>query len=69
MTELPEKESPWLKTSELASRYEVKPHTIRLWAGNGKQRREGFPRPRYKSKELVFMKQDILDWENGKQFE
>ncbi|OBU13353.1 hypothetical protein AYY18_00980 [Morganella psychrotolerans] len=69
MTELLEKESPWFKTSELASRYEVKPHTIRLWAGNGKQRREGFPRPRYKSKELVFMRQDILDWENGKQFE
>lgn len=69
MTELLEKESPWFKTSDLASRYEVKPHTIRLWAGNGKQRREGFPRPRYKSTELVFMKQDILDWENGKQFE
>ena len=64
-----EAESPWFKTSDLASRYEVKPHTIRLWAGNGKQRREGFPRPRYKSTELVFMKQDILDWENGKQFE
>lgn len=68
MNDTSKQESPWFKTSDLAERYEVKPHTIRVWAGNGKQRREGFPKPRYKSRELRFLKQDIFDWENGKQF-
>ncbi|CBJ81586.1 hypothetical protein XBJ2_1300032 [Xenorhabdus bovienii str. Jollieti] len=40
-----EAESPYIKTQELAARCSVKPHTIRLWCGNGKQRRESFPKP------------------------
>ncbi|PHM52023.1 hypothetical protein Xhom_03778 [Xenorhabdus hominickii] len=61
-------QSPYIKTDELAGRYGVKPHTIRLWCGNGKQKREGFPKPRFKSDQLNFLRQDIFDWENGKQF-
>lgn len=68
MSDTSKQESPWFKTSDLAERYGVKPHTIRVWAGNGKQRREGFPKPKFKSKELIFLKQDIFDWENGKRF-
>ncbi len=62
-------ESPFVKTSELAKRYKVSTQTIRLWAGNGYQRREGFPRPRFRSDELNFARQDILDWEMGKRFD
>ncbi|HGJ5865145.1 hypothetical protein [Arsenophonus nasoniae] len=62
-------ESPFVKTSELAKRYKVTIHTIRQWAGNGKQRRDGFPRPRFRSNELNFARQDILDWEMGKRFD
>ncbi|QBY42130.1 hypothetical protein QE197_02405 [Arsenophonus nasoniae] len=62
-------ESPFVKTSELAKRYGVSTHTIRLWAGNGYQRREGFPRPRFRSDELNFARQDIMDWEMGKRFD
>ncbi|WP_063655411.1 hypothetical protein [Candidatus Arsenophonus triatominarum] len=62
-------ESPFVKTSELAKRYKVTMHTIRLWAGTGKQRREGFPRPKFRSDELNFDWQDIMDWENGKRFD
>ncbi|HGJ5876571.1 MAG TPA: hypothetical protein ACHBX0_09505 [Arsenophonus sp.] len=62
-------ESPYDKTSELAKKYKVTSHTIRQWAGNRKQRREGFPHPKFKSDELNFAWQDILDWENGKQFD
>ncbi|PHM68860.1 hypothetical protein Xkoz_03628 [Xenorhabdus kozodoii] len=61
-------EYPYFKTNELAARYGVKPHTIRLWCGNGKQRRTGFPKPKFKSDQLNFLRQDILDWEDGKQF-
>ncbi|EQB98791.1 hypothetical protein B738_22350 [Photorhabdus temperata subsp. temperata M1021] len=61
-------QSPYVKTKELAERYGVKPHTIRLWVSNGKQKREGFPKPKFKSDQLNFLWQDILDWENGKQF-
>jgi hypothetical protein len=61
-------EYPYFKTKELADRYKVTPHTIRLWCGNGKQRREGFPKPKFKSDQLNFLRQDIFDWENGKRF-
>ncbi|PHM45612.1 hypothetical protein Xmir_04246 [Xenorhabdus miraniensis] len=61
-------ESPYIKTKELAGRYGVTPHTIRLWCGNGKQKRQGFPKPRFLSDQLNFLWQDILDWEAGKQF-
>ncbi|MDX7991384.1 hypothetical protein FE393_08570 [Xenorhabdus sp. psl] len=61
-------ESPYIKTQELAGRYGVKPHTIRLWCGNGKQRREGFPKPKFLSDQLNFLRQDIFDWEAGKRF-
>lgn len=66
MSEIQEKkpESPYVKTNELAIRYGVKPHTIRLWAGNGKQKREGFPKPRFKSNQLNFLWKDILNWES-----
>ncbi|MFS1538443.1 MAG: hypothetical protein ACL7BU_06980 [Candidatus Phlomobacter fragariae] len=69
MKKNPMNESPFVKTSELAKRYKVKTHTIRLWAGNGKQRWEGFTCPKFKSNELNFAWLDILDWENGKRFE
>ncbi len=61
-------QSPYFKTKELADRYGVKPHTIRLWCSNGKQKREGFPKPKFKSDQLNFLRQDIFDWEGGKQF-
>lgn len=61
-------EHPYFKTSELATRYGVKPHTIRLWCGNGKQKREGFPKPRFKSDQLNFLRQDIFDWKTGNNF-
>lgn len=62
------KENVYIKTNELASRYGVSPHAIRLWAGNGKQKREGFPKPRFRADQLSWLMQDIVDWENGKQF-
>ncbi|MFS1538202.1 MAG: hypothetical protein ACL7BU_05315 [Candidatus Phlomobacter fragariae] len=61
-----ENKSPFVKKSELAKRYEAKTHTIRQWAGNGKQRREGFPLPKFKSDEINLAWRDILDWKNGK---
>ncbi|EQC1408795.1 MULTISPECIES: hypothetical protein [Providencia] len=62
------KEHVYIKTDELASRYGLTPHSIRLWAGNGKQRREGFPKPRFRAGQLSWLMQDIIDWENGRQF-
>lgn len=62
------KEPLYIRTSELAERYTLKPHTIKLWAGNGKQKREGFPKPKFKSDQLCWLRQDIIDWESGKQF-
>lgn len=61
--------SPYAKTSELAKRYKVTSPTIRQWVDREKQRREGFPRTKFKSDELNFAWQDILDWENSKQFD
>lgn len=62
------KEYVYIKTNELASRYGLTPHAIRLWAGNGKQKREGFPKPKFRADQLSWLMQDIIDWENGKQF-
>lgn len=62
-------EFPFVKTSELAKRYRVSTHTIRLLGGNEYQRREGFPRPWFRSDELNFARKDILDWEMGKRFD
>ncbi|MBN7855733.1 hypothetical protein J0A78_05335 [Providencia rettgeri] len=62
------KENVYIKTNELASRYGISPHAVRLWAGNGKQKREGFPKPRFRAGQLSWLMQDIIDWENGRQF-
>ncbi|MCW2255008.1 putative DNA-binding transcriptional regulator AlpA [Providencia alcalifaciens] len=62
------KESSYIKTTELAQRLGLKPHTIKVWAGNGKQKRDGFPKPKFRSDELNWLRQEIVDWENGKQF-
>ncbi|WP_318826003.1 hypothetical protein [Providencia sp. PROV252] len=62
------KEYVYIKTDELAERYGLTPHAIRLWAGNGKQKREGFPKPRFRADQLSWLMQDIIDWENGRQF-
>lgn len=66
--EKPVREHVYIKTNELASRYGITPHAIRLWAGNGKQKREGFPKPRFRADQLSWLMQDIIDWENGRQF-
>ncbi|AOM39930.1 helix-turn-helix domain-containing protein [Xenorhabdus hominickii] len=61
-------ESEYITTSELAKKLRVKPNTIRTWCGNGKQKKDGFPKPRFKGRELHFARQDVENWENGKQF-
>ncbi|TDB62970.1 helix-turn-helix domain-containing protein [Photorhabdus khanii] len=61
-------ESEYITTRELAKKLRVTPHTIRTWCGDGKQKKEGFPKPRFRGRENNFSKKDIEDWENGKQF-
>lgn len=58
----------FIGTKELAKRIGIKPHTLRVWVSEGKQAKEGFPKPSHRLKELQFRMKDIIDWENGKRF-
>lgn len=65
----PTKKNPdFIGTKDLAERIGIKPHTLRLWVSNGKQAKEGFPKPSHRIKELQFRMSDIIDWEKGKRF-
>lgn len=58
----------FIGTKELAKRLGIKPHTLRVWVSDGKQSKEGFPKPSHRLRELQFRMKDIIDWENGKRF-
>lgn len=58
----------FIGTKELAKRIGIKLHTLRVWVSDGKQAKEGFPKPSHRLKELQFRMKDIIDWENGKRF-
>lgn len=60
--------STYMPTSEVAIELKVKPNTVRIWAGNGKQKKIGFPKPKFKSTELQFSREEIRGWANGLRF-
>lgn len=63
------KDNPtFIGTKDLAERLGIKPHTLRVWISEGKQSKEGFPKPSHRLRELQFRMKDIIDWENGKRF-
>lgn len=62
------KNKTFIGTKELAKRLGIKPHTLRVWVSDGKQAKEGFPKPSHRLRELQFRLTDIIEWENGKRF-
>ncbi|EPL9568133.1 hypothetical protein MMK73_000174 [Providencia rettgeri] len=62
------KNKTFIGTKDLAERLGIKPHTLRVWVSDGKQAKQGFPKPSHRLKELQFRLTDIIDWENGKRF-
>ncbi|ENM6470093.1 MULTISPECIES: DNA-binding protein [Morganella] len=60
--------SDYWSTAEVAAFLKVTDKTIIRWAGSGKQKKDGFPKPKYTTKQHQFDPEEIIAWRSGKRF-
>lgn len=60
--------SDYWSTAEVAAFLEIKEKTVIRWIGSGKQKKEGFPKPKHKTRSHQFDPEEIKAWAAGRRF-
>lgn len=61
--------SDYWSTAKVADYLGVKEKTVIRWIGSGKQKKEGFPKPKHKTRSHQFNPDEIKAWAAGRQRE